>query len=57
MNFQDYSQAIMFAICVILLSAFCYGIYRKQEAKNNLTETERNRRIMESVTEHCNEYN
>lgn len=55
----DWSDAIWCAIGFILLYAICKAFARYYEVKNEekLTETERNRRIMENMSNHANEYN
>ena len=55
----DWSDAIWFAIGVFCLYTLCRLLLGYFEAKNEekLTDTERNRRMMENMSNHANEYN
>lgn len=54
----DWSDALWFAIGIFLFYWLCKAFLRYFEEKNRekLTETERNKRMMDSMTDHCNEY-
>ena len=57
-NQADWRAVLWFVIGIILLSALCLAFIRYYEVKNQekLTDTERNKRMMDSITDHCNEY-
>lgn len=55
---MDWSDVIIFLVGIILLSLLVYAFkgYYDQKNQEKLTDTERNKRMMDSITDHCNEY-
>ncbi len=55
---MDWYEAICYAMAMLVLVAVCKLLFEYFEYKNEvkLTETERNKRMMDGIYEHCNEY-